>query len=112
MATCRRMHRLALSLVSALVLSAPLSAKARFAPSVGVSALYGCTDGQTIEVLYSGGDAAVVTIAGRVVQMARAAAPGGELYVGEGWQWQSASARQGSLTRVAGGASQVRCQAR
>ena len=80
-----------------------LAAKPKFPPSSGQSANYACADGRTIEVLYSGGDAVVVTIAGTPVQMARAAAADGERYVGGGWQWWGVATREGRLATVAAG---------
>ncbi|MDO6413187.1 MliC family protein [Sphingomonas sp. BIUV-7] len=91
-------------MLAVLASAMPAAAKPpRFSPSTGQSALYACADGRTIEVLYSGGDAAVLTIAGATVQLARAAAADGERYVGGGWQWWGTGRRDGALSRIAAG---------
>ena len=98
------MFRTAFPLFALLSLSAPAAAKApRSAPSTGQSALYACADGRAIEVLYSGGDVAVLTIGGSVVEMSRAGSANGERYVGGGWQWWGVGVREGSLSLAAAG---------
>ncbi|PZU08613.1 MAG: hypothetical protein DI605_11700 [Sphingomonas sp.] len=81
----------------------PLGARSHVPPSTGQSALYACGDGRVIEVLYSGGDAAVLTLGGDTVQMARAVSADGERYVGQGWQWWGKGQREGLLSRLAEG---------
>lgn len=98
------MVRIAFLPVVALAVAAPGHAKSpKFPPSSGQSANYACGDGRAIEVLYSGGDAVVVTIAGAPVQMARATAADGERYVGGGWQWWGIGTREGRLATLAPG---------
>jgi len=98
------MFRAAFPLFALIFLSAPAAAKApKFSPSTGQSALYACADGRAIEVLYSGGDAAVLTIGGSIVEMSRAGSANGERYVGGGWQWWGVGVREGSLSRAAAG---------
>jgi membrane-bound inhibitor of C-type lysozyme len=99
--------------LAVLVVAAPLAARPpKYPPSTGQSALYACADGRTIEVLYSGGDAAVLTIGGTTVEMARAPAPSGELYVGGGWQWWGKGTRAGSLGKPESGDGGVACSVR
>lgn len=95
-----------------LALLTPAQAKPPYTPSSGQSALYVCGDGRTIEVLYSGGDAAVLTIGDTTVQMDRAPAPNGELYVGGGWRWWGQSPREGSLAKADGPAGGIFCHVR
>ena len=73
------------------------------AAASGESARYRCADGRVIEVLYSGGDAAVLTLGNRDVAMTRAASANGERYVGEGLQWWGKGAREGMLSPLAPG---------
>jgi membrane-bound inhibitor of C-type lysozyme len=79
----------------------PLVARPHYSPSTGQSSLYACADGRTIEVLYSGGDAAVITLGDDTVQLARAVAASGERYVGGGWQWWGKGRRDGMLSPIA-----------
>lgn len=81
----------------------PVAAKPHYPPSTGQSSLYACADGRTIEVLYSGGDAAVITLGDDTVQLVRAVAASGERYVGGGWQWWGKGRRDGMLSPVAAG---------
>lgn len=98
------MLRFVFPILGLLALAAPADGRSpKFPPSSGQSALYACADGRGIEVLYSGGDAVVVTIGGTPVQMARAAAASGERYVGGGWQWWGVGTREGTLATVAAG---------
>jgi membrane-bound inhibitor of C-type lysozyme len=97
----RAMRRLLIPIALALAATASPAAKPKYPPSTGQSALYACADGRTIEVLYSGGDAAVLTIASDTVQLTRAVAADGERYVGGGWQWWGKGQREGTLSRLA-----------
>jgi membrane-bound inhibitor of C-type lysozyme len=107
------MVRPAFLLLAASVLAAPSAAKTpRFPPSIGQSALYSCADGRMIEVLYSGGDAAVLTIGGATVQMDRSPAPSGELYVGGGWRWWGRSVREGRLGKPDADTDGISCRVR
>lgn len=112
------MIRLAFLPLAALFILSPALAKTpRFPPSTGQSALYVCADRRSLEVLYSGGDAVVLTIAGEPVQLERAVSASGERYVGGGWQWWGTGLREGMLSRLAEGeqvasAAGINCRVR
>jgi len=99
-----RFRRIIAALALAAIGSGAVAGKGpKYPASIGQSALYACADGRSIEVLYSGGDAVVLTVAGRTVQMLRAVAADGERYVGDGWQWWGRGARDGTLGPLAPG---------
>jgi hypothetical protein len=97
--------------ILALLLAAPASAasKPRFSPSIGESARYRCADGRILEMLYSRGDVAVMTLAQTPLELSRVEGEPGEAYAGAGWRWRVAAARAGELTRDGGAAT--RCTA-
>ena len=69
------------------------------APAPGESALYRCTGGRDVQVVY-GGDAAVLSFGETTLSMALAPSANGARYVGDGWQWWSKGTREGTLSRV------------
>lgn len=63
------------------------------------SADYRCADGRRIELLFAGGDSALLTIAHEHLQLKRPA-PDQPVYNGAGWSWRSQSASSGTLGAI------------